>query len=265
MAGEPVKHRAEKRRNFVHFKSLVPSIITTLALCAGLSSFRFALDGHYVTAVQLIFLAALLDGIDGRVARALNAESKIGVQLDSLADFFNFGVAPIMLIYVWELDKIGQLGWMAVVLYAVCAALRLAKFNVMQETPMREDGAGQPVWTRHFFAGVPSPAAGIMVLSPLYLSFLGLDMSGSLVQIAGLVVVVSLLMVSSVPTFSLKHLRFRIHRGYLLPVVLFFGLLAAALIMFPWIMILLICGAYLLSIPFAVFKYRQFTRASEKP
>lgn len=113
-------------------------------------------------AVEFIFLAALLDAIDGRVARALKAESKIGGQLDSLADFFNFGIAPIMMIYFWQLNEIERLGWLVVILYTVCTALRLAKFNVLQDALSSDDGETMPIWTQNFFVGVPSPVAGIL-------------------------------------------------------------------------------------------------------
>ena len=211
-------------------------------------------------AVEFIFLAALLDAIDGRVARALKAESKIGGQLDSLADFFNFGIAPIMMIYFWQLNEIERLGWLVVILYTVCTALRLAKFNVLQDALSSDDGETMPIWTQNFFVGVPSPVAGIMVLSPLYLSFLGFDMSTFLMPIACLVVILSLLMVSSIPTFSLKHLKFKVPRVYLISIILTFVLIAGALSTFPWIMILILCAAYLLSIPVAIYKYRQMER-----
>ncbi|EJW21906.1 hypothetical protein IMCC14465_03000 [alpha proteobacterium IMCC14465] len=226
-----------------------------------MNAFRFALEGRYELAVEFVFLAAFLDAIDGRVARALKAESKIGGQLDSLADFFNFGIVPIMMIYLWLLNEIGRLGWLAVILYAVCAALRLAKFNVLQEASETEKSA-RPAWTQNFFVGVPSPVAGVMVLSPFYLSFLGFEMSVWVTPIACLVVVISLLMVSSIPTFSLKNLKFRVPRVYLISIILSFGLLAGALSTFPWIMILILCVAYLLSIPLAVLKYRQVERAA---
>jgi CDP-diacylglycerol--serine O-phosphatidyltransferase len=138
-----------------------------------LNSFRFALEGRYELAVEFIFIAAFLDAIDGRVARALKAESKIGGQLDSLADFFNFGIAPIIMIYLWQLNEIGRLGWLVVILYVVCAALRLAKFNVLQDAISSDESEKMPVWMQNFFVGVPSPVAGVIVLSPLYVSFLG--------------------------------------------------------------------------------------------
>ncbi|HCN32873.1 MAG TPA: CDP-diacylglycerol--serine O-phosphatidyltransferase [Rhodobiaceae bacterium] len=251
-----------KQGNFVYFRTLVPSIITTLALCAGLNSFRFALEGRYELAVEFIFIAAFLDAIDGRVARALKAESKIGGQLDSLADFFNFGIAPIIMIYLWQLNEIGRLGWLVVILYVVCAALRLAKFNVLQDAISSDESEKMPVWMQNFFVGVPSPVAGVMVLSPLYVSFLGFDMSSFLMPIACLVVIISLLMVSSVPTFSLKHLKFRVPRVYLISIILTFVLIAGALSTFPWIMMLVLCAAYLMSIPIAMRKYRLMERST---
>lgn len=227
-----------------------------------MNSFRFALEARYELAVEFIFIAAFLDAIDGRVARALKAESKIGGQLDSLADFFNFGIAPIIMIYLWQLNEIGRLGWLVVILYVVCTALRLAKFNVLQDAISIDENEKRPIWMQNFFVGVPSPIAGIMVLSPLYLSFLGFDMSSFLMPIACLVIIISLLMVSSVPTFSLKNLKFRVPRVYLISIILTFVLIAGALSTFPWIMMLVLCAIYLVSIPIAIRKYRLMERSA---
>lgn len=143
---------------------LLPNMLTVTAICAGLTAIRFGLQGNYELAVKLILLAAILDGLDGRLARALGSDSKMGAELDSLADFLNFGVAPGILLYVWALEDTRQLGWLAVLVYAVCAVTRLARFNVARKA---EDGSAESA----YFIGIPSPAGAILVMLPMYASF----------------------------------------------------------------------------------------------
>ena len=171
-------------------------------------------------AVEFIFLAALLDAIDGRVARALKAESKIGGQLDSLADFFNFGIVPIMMIYFWQLNEIERLGWLVVILYTVCTALRLAKFNVLQDALSSDDGENMPIWTQNFFVGVPSPAGAGIMLIPIVITLVGNRLSlptkidnTVMVLIATVwIAVVSILLISNIRTISFKKFRFKIRK-----------------------------------------------------
>src|SRR3954464_7327991 len=158
-----------KRRRFrpIPVRMLVPNLITLLALCAGLTAIRLAFEQKLEWAVAAIVFAALLDGIDGRVARMLKGTSKFGAELDSLADFVNFGVAPALILYFWGLHELGNAGWIAAMVLAICAGLRLARFNVMVDDPNR------PAWAGNFFVGMPAPAGAITALLPLYLYFLG--------------------------------------------------------------------------------------------
>src|SRR3954464_1176021 len=158
-----------KRRRFrpIPVRMLVPNLITLLALCAGLTAIRLAFEQRLEWAGAAIVFAAMLDGIDGRVARMLKGTSKFGAELDSLADFVNFGVAPALILYFWGLHELGNAGWIAAMVLAICAGLRLARFNVMVDDPNR------PAWAGNFFVGMPAPGGAITVLLPLYLYFLG--------------------------------------------------------------------------------------------
>src|SRR6202163_738181 len=161
--------RMPKRRfRRIPVRTLVPNVITLLALCAGLTAIRMAFENRYVLALAAIVFAAFLDGIDGRLARFLKGTSRFGAELDSLADFVNFGVAPALILYFWGLHELKSAGWIAALVFAICAALRLARFNVMIEDP------DKPPWAGNFFTGIPAPAGAITVLLPIYLNFLGL-------------------------------------------------------------------------------------------
>src|ERR1700757_4713437 len=163
--------RLEGRRprfRLIPVRTLLPNLITLLALCAGLTAIRLAVEDKLEWAVAAIVFAALLDGIDGRVARMLKGTSRFGAELDSLADFVNFGVAPALILYFWALHELGNAGWIAAMVFAICAGLRLARFNVMIDDPNR------PAWAANFFVGMPAPGGAITVLLPIYIEFLGL-------------------------------------------------------------------------------------------
>ena len=157
-------------RGQIPTRVLIPNIFTLLGLCAGLTAIRMAIEHRWDLAVAALVFAAFLDGIDGRIARLLKAQSRFGAELDSLADFVNFGVAPAIIIYNWALDDLKSMGWIVVLIYAVCAALRLARFNVALE---RTD---QPAWQKSYFVGVPAPAGAIVLLLPIYAQDLGLHL-----------------------------------------------------------------------------------------
>src|SRR5947208_122882 len=161
-----------RRRRFrrIPVRTLAPNMVTLLAMCAGLTAIRMAFEGRYVLALAAIVFAAILDGIDGRLARFLKGTSRFGAELDSLADFVNFGVAPALILYFWGLHDLKSAGWIAAMVFAICAGLRLARFNVMADDPNR------PVWAANFFVGMPAPAGAITVLLPIYLNLLGLPM-----------------------------------------------------------------------------------------
>ena len=235
---------------------LIPNILTVLALCAGLTSIRFALHGKWEHAVLSIVLAAILDGLDGRVARLLQGTSKFGAELDSLSDFVSFGVAPAMVLYFWTMQGAGGFGWALVLLFAVCCALRLARFNTML------GNADLPPYAYNFFTGIPAPAAAGVVLLPMVASFeFGDAFFGRPSVVAVFLLGVAFLMVSTIPTFSFKKVR--IPNTWVLPVLLIVGLLAAFLVTEPWLTLVVLGFAYLVMIPFSVRAFRRLKRQAE--
>lgn len=227
---------------------VLPSAVTVLALCAGLSSIKFALDGERGLALAMIGSAAVLDALDGRIARLLDATSRIGAELDSLADAVSFGVAPAVVLYVSLLGS-SRVGWVAALVYSVCVVLRLARFNTL----LGEDDA--PSYTREFFTGVPAPAAAIVVLAPLVATLQwGSGWWTSAAAVSLWLVVVAGLAISRVPTLSLKsaNVPSRLAAALLVAV----GVLAAGLISFPLVMLLLAVVGYLAHIPYAVHRRR---------
>ena len=232
-------------------RRLVPNGVTLLALCLGLTAFRQGLNGNFELAVFCIVLAGFLDAFDGRLARLLKAESPLGAQLDSLSDFVNFGIAPVLVVYLWALQSTGRFGWAVILLFSVCCALRLARFNVDMEEVDR------PAWKTKFFVGVPSPSAGGLVMLPLYLHI------GELVETRHIIplimantVIVGALMVTNFPTFSGKGLT-TIRRSLVLPLMLFIGFTAVMLFTFPWITLTGISLAYYIALPFSWLSYRR--------
>ena len=246
-----------RRRRFrqIPFRTLVPNMITLLALCAGLTGVRLAIEGKLEWALAAIVFAATLDGIDGRVARMLKGTSRFGAELDSLADFFNFGVAPGLILYFWGLHELGHIGWIAAMVFAICAGLRLARFNVMM------DDSNRPVWAANFFVGMPAPAGAITVLLPIYVQLLGMP---RLFFVAPVTLVYTLaiafLMVSRLPVFSGKRVGKRVAPEMVLPifvgVVLFFALLIA----YPWPVLTIGTVIYLASLPLGWLSYREHER-----
>jgi len=247
----------QKRRRFrqIPVRTLVPNLITLLALCAGLTAIRLAIEAKLEWAVAAIVFAATLDGIDGRVARMLKGTSRFGAELDSLADFVNFGVAPALILYFWGLHELGHAGWIAAMVFAICAGLRLARFNVMIDDPNR------PPWAANFFVGMPAPGGAITVLLPIYVTFLGvphLAFAAPLVLFYTLAI--AFLMVSRLPVFSGKRVGKRVAPELVLPlfvvVVLFFALLIA----YPWPVLTTGTILYLASLPFGFMSYRNHQR-----
>src|ERR1700728_3515955 len=248
-----------KRRRFrqIPVRILVPNVITLLALCAGLTAMRLAVEDRLEWALAAIVFAALLDGVDGRVARMLKGTSRFGAELDSLADFVNFGVAPALILYFWGLHELKSAGWIAAMVFAICTGLRLARFNVMIDDPDR------PAWTANFFVGVPAPAAAITVLLPIYLSFLGLPRSGVLTWVMLFYTLgIALLMVSRLPVFSGKRVGTRVPSEMVGPVHLFVILSVALLIAYPWVLLTAATLAYLVSLPLRYLSYRGYEQRS---
>jgi len=253
--GRPARRR--RRLRMIPLRFLLPNLVTLLAVCAGVTAIRLGIDGRYELAVGAIILAAVLDAIDGRLARLLKGTSRFGAELDSLADFVNFGVVPAMLIYLWSLHALKNLGWVVALALVIACALRLARFNVMLE----DDDA--PEWHKAFFVGIPAPAGALLAISPMFLGFLGLVHDGAFLAPAVLVWValVALGMISRLPTFSGKKLTRRIPREWFLPLLAGIVLSLVLLIAFPWTMMTLAVLAYVASLPFA---WKSFRRLEER-
>ena len=194
-----------RRFRLIPVRTLVPNLITLLALCAGLTAIRLAFEEKLEWAVAAIVFAAMLDGIDGRVARMLKGTSKFGAELDSLADFVNFGVAPALMLYFWGLHELGHAGWIAAMVFAISTGLRLARFNVMIDDP------NKPAWAGNFFTGMPAPAGAMTVLLPIYVYFLGMPRLASVAPVTLVyTLAIAFLMVSRLPVFSGKRVGKRI-------------------------------------------------------
>jgi CDP-diacylglycerol--serine O-phosphatidyltransferase len=236
----------------VPVRSVIPNLVTLLALCAGLTSIRMSIELRFELAILLIAVAAALDGIDGRMARFLKSASRFGAELDSITDFLNFGVAPVVLLFVWALDDLKSLGWIAALIFAICAALRLARFNVAL------DFSEKPEWHASYFVGVPAPAGAMIVLLPIYLEMVGIP-HGVLTAPLTLIytVVVGLLMVSRVPSWSLKLIGRRIQRDYVLPLFVSGVLVAALFVSFPWEMMAFLTLLYLACLPLSWRSYHR--------
>ena len=250
-----------KQRRQVPVRLLLPNFVTLLALCAGLTAIRFTFEGRFEIAIYAIIFAAALDGIDGRVARLLRSTSRFGAQLDSLADFVNFGVAPAVMMYVWSLGNAGSIGWIAALIFACAAALRLARFNAALEGPKR------PAWQSAYFVGVPAPASAVIVLLPLYLEFLGVPHGIWTAPLALVyVVVIAALSVSEVPTWSGKLIGRVIPRDLVAPLLITLVIVVGLLFSFTWMALVIGVLAYLAAIPLSWRAWRdQMQAASTSP
>jgi CDP-diacylglycerol--serine O-phosphatidyltransferase len=255
---EPDRPEGRRRRfRAIPVRTLLPNVITLLALCAGLTAIRLASEQKFEWALYAVVFAALLDGIDGRLARMLKGTSRFGAELDSLADFVNFGVAPALILYQWGLNEFKSIGWIVALVFALCAALRLARFNVLAEDPTR------PVWAGNFFQGIPAPAGAITVLLPLYLQFRfpGLPHYVLVMPFAFLYTVcISLLMVSRLPVFSGKRVGKRVPPEMVLPVFVIVVLFFALLISYPWDVLAVGTILYLACLPLGWLSYREYER-----
>jgi CDP-diacylglycerol--serine O-phosphatidyltransferase len=253
---DPTRSELRRRRfREIPVRTLVPNLITLLALCAGLTGIRLAIEGRLEWALAAIVFAAALDGVDGRVARMIKGQSRFGAELDSLADFVNFGVAPGLILYFWGLHELGNVGWIAAMVFAICAGLRLARFNVAIDDPNR------PAWAGNFFTGVPAPAGAITVLLPIYVNLLGLPYSTALASFALIyTLAIASLMVSRLPVFSGKRVGKRVPPEMVLPLFVLVVLFIALLISFPWEVLTAGTLCYLASLPFGLRSYREHER-----
>ena len=235
-------------------KSLLPNALTIFGVCLGLSSIKFAIDLNYAMAVIAIGFAAVLDTLDGRVARLIKGTSKVGKELDSLTDIISFGVAPGFIMYFWALNEIGKFGWMFVLIYTVCCALRLARFNL---TIIQEDES----WKINFFEGVPSPAAAGLVLLPLILSLSNLVQFTNYAILSSVAILTTAtLMVSKIPTYSLK--RILIPRHYAIFLLLGIGICVSLLIFYTFETLFFSGIAYLVLIPISYFHHKHKSKTS---
>jgi CDP-diacylglycerol---serine O-phosphatidyltransferase len=250
------RSRLEVRRlSGLSLNRMVPNILTLLALCAGMTAIRFAVNGIFIGAVYAIIVAGIFDGLDGRIARLLKSTSSFGAELDSLSDFVSFGVAPAAVLYLWTMSALRGVGWAIVLFYAVCCALRLARFNSQADAEL-------PAYAAPFFTGVPAPAAAGLVMVPMFLSFEWGDWLFRSPYLNALTVSgVALLMVSRVPTVSLK--RIRIPHDLVVPTLLVVGVLTAFFTTAPWPTLTLVGIVYIGSIPVTVRAYYRLRRAAE--
>jgi len=226
---------------------ILPNIFTLVGVCIGLSSIKFAFDGKFEFSIIAIFVAAIIDGLDGRIARLIKGTSKVGKELDSLTDVISFGVAPAFIMYFWTLNEIGRIGWLICLVYVMCVALRLARFNVSSEA--------DPSWRDNFFEGIPSPAGGVLVLMPLiynYSEFKIININYE-IFVPTLFIIISILLISKIPTYSFKKIK--VQRSFtiflLLGVAFYFGLI----LIYTFNTLILSALIYLLLIPLSSFHY----------
>ncbi|HEY6434488.1 MAG TPA: phosphatidylcholine/phosphatidylserine synthase [Acetobacteraceae bacterium] len=259
-----LRPRARPRYKGPSFNRLIPNILTLIGLCAGLTAMRFALDDHFGPAAVAIVVAGCIDGLDGRIARLLKVTSRFGAEFDSLSDFLCFGVAPAFMIYLWALRWLGGVGFIPCLMFAVCVALRLARFNAALE------GAPAPAYAYNFFTGVPAPAGAGLALFPLFVGLEGRALNwGWLVAVAenplfcALVLVgTALLCVSALPVWSFKN--FKVPAEYVLPVLLGIGFYAAVLVAEPWAALAVGGVIYLCMLPFSIRSFHRLRREAEE-
>ena len=234
---------------------ILPNMLTLIGVCIGLTSIRFALDERYEFAIIAIIIAAVIDGLDGRIARLIKGTSKVGKELDSLTDMISFGVAPAFIMYFWKLNELGRFGWLVCLIYVICVALRLARFNI--------NTGGEPSWRDNFFEGVPSPAGGILVLTPLIFSMSNIELFKLDYKIIVPIffIITSFLLISKFPTYSFKKIVIQRKATIFLlfGIILFFGLL----LIYPFNVISLSALIYLAVLPISFFHYQKFKKQNE--
>lgn len=243
----------KRLRNFFSVRAIAPNVVTVLAFIMGLTAVRFALAGKWELSVAAIIIAGVFDGLDGTVARLLRSTSKFGAELDSLSDVVAFGVVPALVFYLWTLQGLDRLGWAAALIYAVAMALRLARFNARMDLEDENDVKKQ----MGFLTGVPAPMGAGLLVSPMVIDFVleGDYMQGHPHALAVYTVLIAFLMVSTLPTFTLKIIR--VPRESFVPVLLLVAAFFATLFVYPWIAILSMSTLYLLSIPVCFIVYRK--------
>ncbi len=231
---------------------LLPNILTLAGVCLGISSIKFSIDGNFSLAVTLILFAAILDALDGRIARLIKGTSDFGKELDSLTDFVSFGIAPVFILYFWELNKYGKLGWAITLIYSVCCVLRLARFNLTKIDETEE-------WKNNFFEGVPSPAGGLMILMPLIYELTDLKVGLDVKKFTPyLTLLISILLVSKIPTLALKKISISPKTTVFL--LLSIGIIFIALLFYTLETLLVFGLGYLISIPISILIYNKLSK-----
>ncbi|OLY45006.1 CDP-diacylglycerol---serine O-phosphatidyltransferase [Bartonella apis] len=251
---DPEGHKNDdmKPRRSISIRFVLPNVITILAICAGVSSIRLAFEHRFETAILMVLLAAVLDGVDGRLARLMGGGSSFGAQMDSLADVVNFGVAPALIVYSFLLNQAHQVGWIAALVYCIACCLRLARFNVMI------DNKHIPRWQREYFVGVPAPAGALLVLLPIYLGCLGLEPGAGWALVFSLyTVVIAFLLISRLPVWNGKTVGQQLRRDVVIPgmlvVVIYVGFLAT----YTWQVLLVTAIGYMVFLPFSLIAYQK--------
>ncbi|KAA6206643.1 MAG: phosphatidylcholine/phosphatidylserine synthase [Candidatus Tokpelaia sp.] len=246
----------EKQRKFISFRFLLPNIITVVAIISGLSGVRMAIENRFEPAVICLLLAAFLDGIDGRIARAIRGTSRFGEQLDSLADAINFGAVPALVVYIYILDAMGRFGWLAALIYSTACCLRLARFNVMID-----NSNSTPKWQQNYFVGLPSPAGGCLLLLPVCLGFLGMPQT----NVAALffcfyTIFLALLMVCNLPVWNGKAIRGGLRRDIVIPALFFVVIYLILLVSYMWETLAVTCFIYLAFLPLSAYSYYRLSK-----
>ena len=252
---EPKKNNLKIVADKKTARMILPNILTLIGVCIGLTSIRFALDGSYELAIIAIIFAALIDGLDGRIARLIKGTSKVGKELDSLTDMISFGVAPAFIMYFWKLNTLERFGWLLCLVYVICVALRLARFNINSNQ--------EPSWRDNFFEGVPSPAGGILVLTPLIISLSGFDyiQLNYNIIVPIFFMVTSFLLISKFPTYSFKKIVIprKTTIFLLFGIVLFFGLI----LIYTFNVIAISTIVYVLLLPISLFHFQKIKKRHE--
>jgi len=235
---------------------LLPNILTLAGVCLGISSIKFSIDGNYSLAVTLILFAAILDALDGRIARLIKGTSEFGKELDSLTDFVSFGIAPVFVLYLWELNRYGKLGWAITLVYSVCCVLRLARFNLTKIEETQE-------WKNNFFEGIPSPAGGLLILMPLIYELTNLNLEVEIKNVTPyLTIIVAILLVSKIPTLALKKISISSKATVFL--LLAIGIIFIALLFYTLETLLAFGVVYVLSIPISILIYNSQNKKNTK-
>jgi CDP-diacylglycerol--serine O-phosphatidyltransferase len=252
---EPQKNNLKIVADKKNARMILPNMLTLIGVCIGLTSIRFALDEKFELAIIAIIFAALIDGLDGRIARLIKGTSKVGKELDSLTDMISFGVAPAFIMYFWKLNTLGRFGWLLCLVYVICVALRLARFNINSNQ--------ESSWRDNFFEGVPSPAGGILVLTPLIISLSGFDLFQLNYEliVPTFFILTSLLLISKFPTYSFKKIVIprRTTIFLLFGIVLFFGLL----LIYTFNVIAISAVIYVFLLPISFFHFQKIKKQHE--